>query len=246
MRKIYFVLAALGIVACGPMSGGTVLDNSSFMKRLNDCHDSYSCRELHSQALDTFVQNKCDKPATISCANARRNVDLSFEKYARLTGAEQRSAEQISQLAEQERQARVKQLQDEQRAVDLKTSQECEDTLELRAKARHEFAALAKVKQDNADWVVRNCKATRTDKRICRRVGNVQECYVDEGTPILNCGSNKRPMKFDGTRLSDTDILENHVGSSLEDEQRLSDDAFKAEADQRVCDAANLRLQSNK
>lgn len=209
----FFLLSVL-IAGCAAQQS----NNIEFPKRVSECDNSASCRALYEEAKANIANHNCGIQGKPTCDELVSNMNAAKVRLDSVSYQEDEAAIVVGKTTEQIRQQALEQRAQEQRDAMRLKKEFCLDTKSQRLKAWDDFAQYAKVYNDNKAWVERNCRKVQTTRQECatNNATGKRICRTEVYKVILNCGSNPRPLKLDGTKLNDTDILDGKFGSDNE------------------------------
>lgn len=215
-----------------------VVADPTFHRRVDACNNSASCNALVVEAQTKLNSYNCK---VHDCSELIQNYSASKSKLDLIKKVEDSSSQLVEQETrrlqkERELDLKNKEYAEKQDALEL-TKQFCEETKAERNRSLANYARYTEIFNSNKEWVGRNCRKTQTYKTVCATNSSSGKtiCRQEDLGVVLNCGSNQRPLKMDGTKLNDTDILQNNFALEASEAQDLLDEKKRADNSEYEC-----------
>jgi len=231
MKKL-FILFLAGCAAA------TQVKDPEFPLKVQACDNSASCRALYEQVNVQLSGKNC---RISDCRELIANKNAAQRKFELMVQQEERTASFVALQTERLRRERQVQQdihdKEEKRDADRMKREFCDNSQASRNKANADFAQYSEIYNSNKIWAQRNCRKIQTTKQACAfsPEANTTVCRKEIQSEHVQCSSNKRPSKYDGTRLNDADIVDNNFAADPEMAEQLTEEKSKADKQEAEC-----------
>lgn len=134
-----------------------------------------------------------------------------------------KEAEQLRQLQKQEAEQIV---QEEKRRQVAEVNHQREEHDKMCSDNSYRFTNIDKLVLHFKikSWVGDNCKNIPISGNVCSVINGKVACKIAQTGSVLTCAKNGRPIKFDGSNLSDANIKSGNLATNLDDVKTWTDD----------------------